>query len=80
MKCHICGKEMHVVGTEVIQQNDTIKDTIETWRCDDCDNLRAIAFRSIYGNWKAAALLMLSGSLVLVIIAVVVLVLRWGSQ
>jgi hypothetical protein len=39
MQCHICGQEMRVIKAEVISQNDTIKNTIETWRCDRCDGL-----------------------------------------
>jgi hypothetical protein len=41
MKCHICHQEMRVTGTEVLQDNETVQTTVETWRCDRCDTISA---------------------------------------
>jgi hypothetical protein len=41
MKCHICGKEMRVVKSVLIDESDFHQNTEETWRCDDCDKLSA---------------------------------------
>lgn len=79
MKCHICGKEMYVVKTEVVQQNDMVKDTIETWRCDDCDALGSVAFRALVNNWQHAVVVILSATFVLLVITAMVMLIRWGT-
>jgi len=38
MKCHICGRDMIVIETEVIGSKDDVTHTVnETWFCQNCD-------------------------------------------
>lgn len=66
MHCHICGKEMRVISVDIVQQNDVIKETIETWRCDDCDGFRGITKRALKGHWPDVLAIMVFIVLVLV--------------
>lgn len=52
MKCHICGQEMRVIKTELVERNDTVINTIEHWRCDNCDGLRNWVRRMFRRLWS----------------------------
>lgn len=49
MDCHICGKPMRVVRVEQIGQfNAVVQNTVETWRCNDCDRWWRILLRFLH--------------------------------
>lgn len=56
MQCHICGKEMVVTKTVMMQDNDTVQTYEQEWMCPGCD--KGISRKALM--WAAVAIMLIS--------------------